>query len=388
MKPHLPTSISRRWHGFTPRRIVLAVVAIAILAFVWRGLAPSLATASFGFLFNATNWDMGFSVLPYSSRDPYWWALLVGLSNTLGAGVLAIIGATALGFAVGVARSSGNMLLGDIGRIYADFIRNVPLILQAMFWYAVILHFPPPRAAHQVLSAIYLSNRGLYLPIFADVAAAMAGVALAALLAWGSWASLRGWRQRRAAEKLTRPAVIGFGLCLVAIIGLAMLAPRLIGAFAIDWPVLTGLNFRGGARIPPEFAALAIAVTIYRGAFISEVFRGGFASVSPGQIDAAKSLGLKPWMVLFRIRLPLALIAIVPPLSSEYMIIIKVTSIGIVVGFWDLFAVSSHSANLTGRSLEVLFVMVVIYLVLNYALSVIMNLANRRVLARGFDANA
>ena len=347
-----------------------------------------MSGAGFGFLFDVTGWDMGSSILPYTSKDPYWWALLVGLMNTIAAGTLGIVGATVLGFVVGVARSSTNKLLSDIARLYVDVIRNIPVILQAMFWYTLILHFPPTRSSREVLGAVYLSNRGLYIPKFTDTAAVGAGLILVILLIWGARSALRNLRDWRTNPRSPLMGSIGAAIAVVAIIALTFLAPELPSALVIDRPALTGLNFTGGLRIPPEFAALATAVTVYRGAFMGEIFRGGFAAVSPGQIDAAKSLGLRPWMVLWKIRLPLALISIVPPISSEYIIIMKVTSIGIVVGFWDLFAVSSHSANLTGRSLEVLFTMMLIYLVLNYSVSTVMNVVNRRVRARGFDTNA
>jgi len=350
-------------------------------------LAPSLSGAGFGFLFDSTGWDIGFSILPYTSKDLYWWAFLVGLTNTIAVGALGIGGATVLGFVVGVARSSTNHLLSDIARLYVDVIRNIPVILQAMFWYTIILHFPPTRSSHEILGAVYLSNRGLYIPKFNDTAAVCAGLILIILLIWGTRSSLRHLRDWRTNSRAPLMGGIGAATAVMAIIAMMFLVPQLPSALAIDWPALTGLNFKGGLRIPPEFAALAAAVTVYRGAFMGEIFRGGFAAVSAGQIDAARSLGLRPWMVLWKIRLPLALISIVPPLSSEYIIIMKVTSIGIVVGFWDLFAVSSHSANLTGRSLEVLFTMVLIYLVLNYSVSTIMNVVNRRVRARGFDTN-
>jgi len=163
---------------------------------------------------------------------------------------------------------------------------------------------------------------------------------------------------------------------VAAACAIAILQPD---AFGVELPVRVGLNFKGGMRLPPEFVALLVAITIYRGAFIAEVFRGGLQSVSSGQIDAAQSLGLRPWMILLKIRLPLALISIVPALSSEFIIIMKVTSIGIVVGFWDLFAVSSNSAMMTGQTLEVLCVMIVLYIILNYAIVAAMNVLNDRM---------
>ena len=367
---HIARPTVRR-HRHTAHVVIAAILlSLAIIGLV--GLAPQLWSATFGFLHQKTGWDISFSFLPYSSGDPYWWVFLVGLANTVGTGAIAICTATLLGFAVGVARLSRNHLLADIARSYVDVVRNIPLILQAAFWYAVVLHLPPIRAAYSYFGAVFLSNRGLFLPKFDDMALAMACIALALMATW--WIS-RFVRSDADEAARTRFVILGV-LSAAAAVALALLNPA---AFHIDRPVRAGLNFQGGMRLAPEFVALLVAITIYRGAFIAEVFRGGLQSVSTGQLDAARSLGLRPWMVLLKIRLPLALISIVPALSSEFIIIMKVTSIGIVVGFWDLFAVSSNSAMMTGQTLAVLFVMILIYIVLNYAIVSVMNVANARM---------
>lgn len=360
------------------RRTASVVIAATLLSLALLGLVllgPKLWAATFGFLHQKTGWDISFSFLPYSSGDPYWWVFLVGLANTVGTGAIAICTATLVGFAVGVARLSRNYLLADLARIYVDVIRNIPLILQAAFWYAVVLHLPPMRAAYSYFGAVFLSNRGLFLPKFDDMALAIACIVLALLAAWWLSRFLRIDPDDAKPGRRTRYAVLA-ALSGAAAVAFVVLNPA---AFHIDWPVRAGLNFQGGMRLAPEFVALLVAITIYRGAFIAEVFRGGLQSVSKGQLDAARSLGLRPWMVLFKIRLPLALISIVPALSSEFIIIMKVTSIGIVVGFWDLFAVSSNSAMMTGQTLEVLFVMILIYIALNYAIVAAMNVANSRM---------
>lgn len=357
--------------------ILLVAAAAAIAVYIAVSLAPGLTRAMFGFLYDKAGWDIPFSFLPYSSGDPYWWVFLVGLTNTIGTGAIAILTATLVGFTAGVARLSRNHLLSDLGRAYVDVVRNIPLILQAAFWYAVVLHLPPIRAAYSFADAVFLSNRGLFLPKFTDMAIASACVVLAGIALWCLARYLHTRRDRAEQDpRLVRRYAAG-GLCAVVLaILLAIFRPD---AFGVEWPARAGLNFRGGLRLGPEFVALLVAITIYRGAFIAEVFRGGLQSVPKGQIDAAQSLGLRPWMVLWKIRLPLALISIVPALSSEFIIIMKVTSIGIVVGFWDLFAVSSNSAMMTGQTLAVLFVMIVIYIVLNYTIVGVMNLINARV---------
>jgi len=361
--------------GLSP--VFLVAVASAIVVYLAVTLAPGLTKATFGFLYDKAGWDIPFSFLPYSSGDPYWWVFLVGLTNTIGTGAIAICTATLVGFTAGVARLSRNYLLSDLARAYVDVVRNIPLILQAAFWYAVVLHLPRISSAYSFADAVFLSNRGLFLPKFSDMGIAGACVVLGAIALWCLARFLHTRRDRAEQDpRLVRRYAAGGLSAVVLAVLLAVFRPD---AFGVELPARAGLNFRGGLRLGPEFVALLVAITIYRGAFIAEVFRGGLQSVPTGQIDAAQSLGLRPWMVLWKIRLPLALISIVPALSSEFIIIMKVTSIGIVVGFWDLFAVSSNSAMMTGQTLEVLFVMIVIYIVLNYAIVGLMNLVNARV---------
>lgn len=365
--------------------LVLVVLVIALVLVAIRSLLSGSPFAALGFLFDPTGWDIAYSILPFDKNDPYWWAFVVGVTNTVTAGMLGIAGATVLGFVTGLAPLAGNRLLSDIARAYVDIVRNIPLILQAAFWYGIILHLPPARSAFGVFGVAYLSNRGLCVPKFADTVTVVGAVILLLVLYRGVAETWRAWHNRQEARSALRRRGVPILTTLLAAAGLALLLPHLPAAFAIDMPVLRGLNFRGGFQIPPEFAALAAAIILYRGAYVGEIFRGGFLSVPRGQIEAAISLGLKPWMVLWKVRLPLALILIVPPLSSEYMIIIKVTSIGIVIGFADLFMVSSSAAVQTGRPIEVILVMMLIYLVLNYALSGALNVVNRRVRARGYD---
>jgi len=356
--------------------ILILAVAAAIWATDRLPWQEAIADSSFRFLLQPTGWDIPYAIISYTSRDTYARALLVGLCNTLLAGALGILGATIVGFVVGLAAATGNAVLSGIARLYVDVIRNIPLIIQAMFWYAVVLRLPSPRGAHEFLGA-FLSNRGLFLPRPTDpaIAALVLGVVIAAL-----WIAFNVWRRHREGVVKLR---MGWDVAaFVAFVGtLIYAAPdwRAIGpALVLDWPQLAGLNFRGGLRLPLELAALTAALTFYRGAFLAEIFRAGFRAVSPGQIDAAKALGLSPLITLIKIRIPLALVSIMPPLTGEYMIVLKVTSIGIVVGFTDIYSVASASSSLTGRPLEVIFVMILAYLVINYTIAVAMDVANRR----------
>ncbi len=369
------------------RKLLVVAVVASVLATV-AALLPLrdiVASSSFRFLIEPTGWEIPYSLIAYSTRDTYARALLVGLCNTLLAGVIAIVGATALGFAVGLAAATGNVVLAAVARLYVDVIRNIPLIIQAMFWYAVVLRLPSPRDAYS-LFGMFLSNRGLFLPKPTDPFVASLFITTIVMLGWTIY---NCWNRAQQGEPRFRIGVDSTLLVIFAIVSVWSVPEwgAVLPAIALEWPSLAGLNFRGGLRLPLELAALTIALTVYRGAFLAEIFRAGFRAVSAGQLDAAKSLGLSPFVTLIKIRIPLALVSIMPPLASEFMVVLKVTSIGIVVGFADIYSIASSTSSLTGRPLEVIGVMILAYLVINYSLALIMDLANRRFQIPGRERN-
>jgi His/Glu/Gln/Arg/opine family amino acid ABC transporter permease subunit len=352
---------------------VLVVVAVGYVGVRYWGL-------SYSFLFDATNWDIGFSFLPFASNDPYWWAFVVGLVNTLIAAAVAIVLATLLGFALSLVRSSSNPVLARLPRFYADVIRNIPVILQAMFWYAVYLGMPRPRDAIAIAGA-RISNRGIYLPWFSNPLVVF-GSAVALIIVVVAFASLRA-RLHRNRLFISTGTIVTAALALGATAALIALAPKLPAAAGFTWPEIMGLNIRGGLRVSLEFAALVTAAIFYRAAYISEVFRAGFRSISRGHLDAAHALSLSPWTTLTRIRIPLALITILPPLTSEFIVIVKITSIGLLVGFNDLYAISVNATTVTGKTLEIMVLMTLTYLLVNFTIATVMNQINRHVAFKG-----
>ena len=366
------------------RGSIIAMTIVAILV-VWAAVTI-LSNASldgFRFLTDPTGWNIGYSVLPSTLDDPYWWAILAATSNTIFAAIVSIVCATTLGFFLGLVRSSSNIVLSTASRAYVDIVRNIPVIVQVMFWYAVFLYLPASRTAIEFLG-MRISNRGFYFPSFTDNAVVFGLILAVVAMLWSGMVLFRHFN-KVSTGRTTRGHWIAVGFFLAALAGILTLAPQLPAALVPDMPKKVGLNFRGGMRIPIELAALVAAVTFYRGAFIGEVFRGGFRSVTESHIDAAKSLGLRPWMTVVKVRIPLALITIIPPLSSELIVVVKVTSIGILVGFNDLYAVSSVTATITGRAFEVLAVMVLIYLVINFSIAQAMNALNRRIALPGYE---
>lgn len=348
----------------------MSSAAFCLLAMVVaKGTYGALKAGDFGFLWLPTNWAIAFSVLPYDSMDPYWWAFAVGLCNTALVGSVAIILAIVIGFVVGLFRLSQNPLVSDLAHVYVNIIRNIPVILQAMFWYAVMLHLPPSRTALSFRNAVFLSNTGLYIPWFTNPALAAAILVLMAVaVLTGLLAVPR--RGRRTAFILVAGS---------ALVGAAGQLWKWPDALTLDWTTHAGLGFHGGVGVPGELVALLAAITFYRSAFIAEVFRGGFKSVSREQIDAAYSLSLPAWLTLLKVRIPLALVSIVPALGSECVIMMKITSIGIAVGFMDLFAVASNASIQTGHPVAVLAVMIFCYIVLNYSIVTIVHYINRRM---------
>lgn len=357
--------------------LVLAGVVIAR-----RNLAEQGITSGFDFLFKSTGWDVNFTLLPATANDPYWWFFLIGITNTLFLGTVGLILATIVGTIVGLARTSTNELAQLLGRTYVDIFRNIPLILQVFFWYALITHLPPPRAAHEAWGFL-LTSRGLYIP-FPNVGGVTMALALFALLAaialplWlGSTSRLnQAIGQRRGIQFATAAAALA---CTAVILAIG----RLPDAPFIDFPALQGLNLRGGLRIPPEFSALAIAIAIYGGSYIAEIVRGGFKSVGKGQMEAALSLGLSPWRVFTLVRLPLALRAMLPILANQYVWLMKATTMGIAVGFTDFFMIVALTINHSGQTLEVIGILMAGFLAINLSLAALFNRLNKAIALKG-----
>lgn len=363
-------------------QVLFVVVVLVIVVGGWRNaqgvMQAQNMVSGFGFLQKSTGWDISFSLIPVTAMDPYWRFFLAGIINTLFLGTMGLALATLIGAMVGIARTSGNEMLMLIGRLYVDFFRNIPLILQVFFWYALVTHLPAPRNAMMV-GPLTLSNRGIYLPVL-NVggwwAAAIGLVMLATLVA----ALVLGTRRGKARRRGKVLATLAGGAVLVAM--LAMLG-RIPDTTLIDSPQMAGLNIRGGLRVSPEFAALLVAIGIYGGAYIGEIVRGGFQSVGRGQVEAARSLGLRPWHVFSRVRFPLALRAMLPILANQYIWLIKATTMGIAIGFTDFFMIVAVTINQSGQTLEAIAILMGGFLVINLTLAAIFNRINRAIALKG-----
>ena len=369
------------WWG--PRPLAQVLLILAVIGIFWWFGANTATTLErlgvkpgFAFLNRNAPFEIGEAMIPYKAGDTYARAILVGLLNTIKVAVLGCILATVLGVALGIARLSGNLLLANLVRWYVELIRNIPLLLQLFFWSAVTHAFPPPKQAINAFDAIFLSSRGVYVPSIGigggpewlGLLVAIT-LALAGLLASGLWRRL-GFRV----------IVTGLAAALLGLVGTVALAG---GSFVVDVPRLGGFNIRGGWTLTPEFAALLIGLVVKFSASIAEIVRAGIESVSRGQWEAARSLGLHPGQIVRLIVLPQALRVITPLATSSYLDLTKDSSLAVAIGYPDLVNVINTSSNTTGQSLETLAILVAAYLTLNLSVSALMNLYNRRVALRG-----
>lgn len=360
----------------------LAAMVLACVMIARRNLAEQGITSGFDFLYKSTGWDVNFSLLPATANDPYWWFFLIGIVNTLFLGSIGLILATVVGTIVGLARTSSNELARVLGRTYVDIFRNIPLILQVFFWYAVITHLPTPRAAHEAFGML-LTSRGFYVPIpnvggVAFAAAILAVIAAIALPLWlGRTSRLSQPLGERLGIQLTAAATALATAAVILALG------RLPDVPMLDFPALQGLNLKGGLRIPPEFSALAVAIAIYGGSYIAEIVRGGFKAVGKGQMEAALSLGLSPWRVFTLVRLPLALRAMLPILANQYVWLMKATTMGIAVGFTDFFMIVALTINHSGQTLEAIGILMAGFLAINLSLAAVFNRINKAIALKG-----
>ncbi|HEY7609221.1 MAG TPA: ABC transporter permease subunit [Alphaproteobacteria bacterium] len=369
---------------------IQALIAAAVLAVVWAAAENALANLArlkiktgFEFLERPAGFAIAQRLIPYSESSSYFAAFLTALLNTLVLAAVAILIATPLGFAIGVARRAPNQLLAGVATAYVETLRNVPLLLQLFFWYfAVLQTLPAPRASHSLLGVIFLNNRGLILPAPAD--AGSAAIALGAILAVGA---LAAWGARILRRRLEAGGATGGGALLAPALAFgAPLLALLAAAATLHWerPVLSGFNFAGGIVVIPEFVAMALALSLYSAAYIAEIVRAGIASVAPGQVEAARALGLPPAIVSLRIVIPQALRAIVPPLANEHLRLLRNTTLAAAIAYPDLMLVFAGTVlNQTVQAFEVMAITVATYLAISLVVSAAMNLYNRRVLQAG-----
>jgi general L-amino acid transport system permease protein len=371
-----------RTRGFIYQAALFAALA-ALLAFAWRNVVANMAARGipmgFGFWNDTAGFDINQSLISYSALSTYGRAFWVGLVNTLMVGAISIALATPLGFFVGVARLSPNWLLSRTALVYVELMRNTPLLLQLLFWYnAVLKSLPGPRQSLSFRDDVFLNNRGLYLPAteFGEMAWGVAAALVAGVAAAALYAGYAHVRQART----------GTILPVARVATLAILAPPLIAYFALGRPIafsyaqIKGFNLTGGAHLYPEFVALVFGLVTYTAGFIAEIVRAGVAAVSHGQTEAAAALGLPNRRILRLVVAPQAMRLIIPPLTSQWLNIVKNSSLAVFIGYPDLVLVFAGTVlNQTQAALQVMAVTMAVYLAISLIISLALNAFNARL---------
>ena len=368
-----------------------------IRAIIWQALAALAVAALFGFfVLNvreylpraglALGWDflrfparfdIDDNFIGATARDPVWIAFLAGTTNTIAVSIVSIALCTLFALSVALARLSSNWLLSRSALVFIETVRNIPLLLQLLFWYGLSTLFPLPRDAWQPIGSVFVTNRGLFhpTPVMTRthyVALLVFVVGLAALVC-----SLVRARRRRIATGVasTTPWLI---------LPLVLIAPALVlfvSGAPMQWdaPVLRGFNFVGGGTISPEFVAVAVGLAVYQSGFTAETIRSGILGVKRGQIEAARSLGLKPSQLLWLVVMPQALRIVIPPMTSQYLSLTKSSSLGVIVGYPELMRVTTAVISETGRAIECIAIIMAIYLSLSLITSTLMTWYDRRM---------
>lgn len=354
--------------------VVLVVYGLVVTS--QRNIVAQGIATGFGFLERTTGWPINFSVIEVSARSTYSRIIFAGLLNTMLVGFLTLFFASLLGILLALFRVSSNTLMKIVGTTYVEVFRNVPVVLQVFFWYAVLTHLPGPKQAYNLWDIAMLSNRGIVLPGIPLVDGGLVYLALAVVAA-GLWLWLS--RERLSAVVRFGGALGGFGVIFVI---LAVLGHE-AGTPILSLPELKGLRIAGGVTLKPEMTALVIGLVLFGAAYIGEIIRGGLISVDRGKLEAGRSLGLSTFQINRLILVPLALRASLPSLTNQYVWLMKATTVGLAVGFPDYFAVISTSINQSGQTLELLALLMGGFIVLNYSIAFVMNAINDRIKIKG-----
>ena len=373
------------------RAIIIQTIVVGLLAYGLYWIVQTTAynlekrniATGFGFLNDPAGFDISFTpFFSFVATDSHFNVYLVGLVNTLLISVVGCIAATFLGFFVGITRLSSNWLLSKIAYVYVEITRNIPLILQLLFWYALLINLPRVKNSIAIGETFFLNNRGFLISqpipgdnfIYVTVTIILTIIASIIFARWAKKTQEKTGKQYPVAL-INIFSIILFPVIIYFISGSPMEFER---------PVLKGFNFVGGMQMPPEFVAMFLGLSIYTASFISEIVRAGILSVGKGQIEAANSLGLSQKVIMNLIIIPQAMRVIVPPLTSQFLNLTKNSSLGIAIGYADLVhGFGGISLNQTGQAIECMAIVMATYLVISLLISFFMNIYNRSIQLEG-----
>ena len=374
------------WRSRAARGLVYQLLAVlAIAGGVWflahntqQNMQVRGIQRGFDFLGQAAGFDIGETMVAYDPSQSYGRAIVVGVLNTLRVAVVGIVLATLLGVLVGVGRFSRNALVRGLCYGYVELFRNVPILLQLLMWYLFFVEvLPQPQEAWKLGGLFFLSKGGFSfpVPVWAAGHAWMAAGAVAGLaVAW--------WWRRRVQAQFEATGIDGnrWAVPVVAVLVLAV-AGWAVGGAPREWSLPEQLAFMvdGGASATPEFMAVLVGLVMYTASFIAEVVRGGIQSVSHGQTEAASALGLSRRQTMRLVVLPQALRVIIPPLTNQYLNLTKNSSLAVAIGYPDVVSIANTTLNQTGRAVECIAIIMLVYLSTSLTTSLLMNAYNKRV---------
>lgn len=367
---------------------VLCTVAVALVLLGYGSLANLKARGiplGFDFLFTPAGFNMSETVLAYdSSVDPYWWAALVGLVNTLYLSLIVIVLATVLGTMVAIGRLSKNGLASGISRVWVEIARNTPPIILLFLIYSMWWKLLPQiNDAWAIGSGAYISLRGLVYPkVSLDFPVFIYWVMVAGAVATYT-AHRLAKRQYQAVGKSPSYVLLTFSVAATL-----LLASGYAGGanLQIEIPQKENGFFTGGSELSPEFTSIVLGLTIYTTGFVAEIVRAGILAIPKGQWEAARAVGLSEWKILRLVILPQTLKVILPPMTSQYINVIKNSTLAIAIGYMDFLTVMQTVINTSNHAIEGLLIILAVYLAVNLGLSALMNKWNTRLLGKGRTA--
>ena len=363
-------------------QLLAAFAVIALFTYMVSNVTDNLASQNIQTGYDFLNLEAAFGIsespINYDASDTYGRALFVGFLNTFKVSLTGIVLTSVIGVLVGIARLSSNWLVAKMSAVYVEVLRNIPVLLQLTFWYAVIGNaLPHPRRALEPIPNVLFTNRGVYAPIpEADIAFGF--MLIAALLAVPVIVTVKRRAARRQAETGAPFPMLRTGCVLF--VGMICAAYLIGGApTAVSYPELKGFNIRGGIRVTPEFLALLTGLTVYTSAFVAEAVRAGILAVPAGQWEAAESLGLRRSVYMRKIILPQAMRVAVPPITNQYLNLTKNSSLAVAIGYPDLVSIGNTTLSQTGQAIEAISVFMTVYLALSLVTSLFMNRFNDKM---------
>ena len=372
------------WRSQAFRGVIYQIMAIGVVALgVWFLASNTMHNmqvrgiqSGFDFLGDPAGFDIGESLFPFDSASPYWMAYLVGLVNTLRVAIVGIILTTILGTLLGVGRFSRNALVRGLCYAYVELFRNVPILLQLLMWYLMLTETLPHAVDALTLGPFFLSKGGLNFPKpLWEIGHLwwVLGLVAGAVLAFG----YRAWAFRKFEATGQIRSMFWVPLAIFVVTGVLGWAAG--GAPAdFDFPTKGEFSIEHGGALTPEFLAVLLGLTMYTAAFVAEVVRAGIQSVAQGQGEAAAALGLNPGQVMRLITLPQALRVIIPPMTNQFLNLTKNSSLAVAIGYPDVVSIANTSLNQTGRAVEAIAIVMLVYLTTSLSTSLLMNWYNAR----------